>query len=436
MTNGGTNANYGGFLIINHGVWDEAEMDFVYEEILIEHDMLSGLTLPAFQDVEFAPDGLIGYILTLSDDGSVDISANQSYYPILWRTEDGGETWTDPMPVAIAGSDGIGAVQDYLADEEIAELFEAPVPDRDEIAFTTAFDCDLSVDKFGNPHIAVVCGVTGSDPYSIVSDIAESTGNYFTAMFLLSSMDKGEEESWVGYELGRPTSFRGNFDTDFDEDNRIQISRDPAGEKMFVSWLDTDTTVAMDNTAPDIWARGVDVITHTMTVDENGDDKPVNVTFGSEATFSAYFFAQSNEVIVGEGGLYTIPYVYENMTPNDPGQPVQFKYIQDFSFTEEDFVITGTDEINASTTTGMEISQPFPNPAKGVVRFDLEMPRATMIDLKLSNLLGQVVYEVSDKQMDAGSNPLKLNISGFTSGVYFLSAQAENQTITRKLIIE
>ncbi|MCF8365749.1 MAG: T9SS type A sorting domain-containing protein [Bacteroidales bacterium] len=436
MTSGGTSANYGGFLIVNHGMWDEAEMDFVYEEILIEHDMLSSLTLPAFQDVEFAPDGLTGYILTLSDDGTVEISANQSYYPIIWRTEDGGQTWTDPLPVALAGAEGIGAVQDYLTDEEIAELFEAPVPDRDEIAFTTAFDCDLSVDKFGNPHIAVVCGVTGSDPYSIVSDIAESTGNYFTAMFLLSSMDKGEEGSWIGYELGRPMSFRGTFDTDFDEDNRIQISRDPAGEKMFVSWLDTDTSVAADNTAPDIWARGVDVVTHTITVDENGYDKPVNVTFGSEATFSAYFFAQSNEVIVGEGGTFTIPYVYENMTPNDPNQPVQFKYIQDFSFGEEDFVIAGLNDELTSTPNETKVSQVFPNPAGSNVHFYLNLQKETILQLKLLNLMGQETHEIPDALMFPGSNTVDLNISSLTPGIYFLLVTAEQETITRKIIIE
>jgi len=205
---------------------------------------------------------------------------------------------------------------------------------------------------------------------------------------------------------------------------------------MFVSWLDTETTIAIDNTAPDIWARGVDVVEHLMTVDKNGNDKPVNVTFGCEVIFSACFFAQSNEVIVGEDGLFTIPYIYENMTPNDPGQPVQFKYIRDFSFAEEDFVITRTDENRALALSGMELSQLFPNPARSNMHFNLELLKPALVDFKISNLLGQVVCKNPGGQMDAGSNPVIMNISGFTSGLYFLSAQAESQTITRKLIIE
>jgi hypothetical protein len=205
---------------------------------------------------------------------------------------------------------------------------------------------------------------------------------------------------------------------------------------MFVSWLDTDTTVAADNTAPDIWARGVDVVEHTMTVDGNGDDKPVNVTFGSEATFSAYFFAQSNEVMVSEAGLYTIPYVYENMTPNDPGQPVQFKYIQDFSFAEEDFIITGIIENQTSPQNEIEVSQALPNPAKNTVRFNLKLQNETMVHFQLLNMMGQLVLDIPDELMHLGSNTVNYNISSLTPGVYFLMVNAEQETITRKIIIE
>lgn len=430
------NATYMGSLIVNHGVWNEELLDYEYEETLFELSIQPGLTLPAYQDVEFSPDGQYGYIVTLADDGSVDISTDVSYYPIIWRTEDYGETWSDPIPVAIAGSDGIGAVLDYLSDEEIAELFDAPVPDRDEIAFTTAFDYDISVDKVGNPHIAIVCGVTGSDPYTIVSGISESSGYYFNGVFLLSSMDKGEEGSWIGYELARPVSFRGEFDTDFDEDNRIQISRDAAGEKMFVSWLDTDTTVSLENNAPDIWARAVDVIEHLITVDPNGEPKPVNVTFGSEATFSAYFFAQSNEVITNGNGTYTIPYVYEDMTPTDPNQPVQFKYIQDFSFADEDFQLVGIESPEMSAAKMFEVSGPSPNPAADFTRLEVKLKSPATIHASLYSLTGQRVLDYPVKYFTEGTNIMKIDLSDIPPGAYFLRIMHENNQVTHKLIVE
>jgi len=74
-------------------------------------------------------------------------------------------------------------------------LFEFPLPDPEEIPFTTAYDFDLSIDGNGDPQIAVVVGVTGEEPYSIITGISVTTGYIFTAAFLLSSTDKGNEGS-------------------------------------------------------------------------------------------------------------------------------------------------------------------------------------------------------------------------------------------------
>jgi len=421
-------------MIINHGTWDEAEMDFVYEEMIMDCEVQAASTLPAYQKIEFAPDGLTGYILILGDNGEVEISTDYSYYPIIWRTEDGGETWTDPIPVAIAGPDGIVEVQNYLSDEEIAELYLEPLPERDEIPFTTAFDCDLSVDANGNPAIAVVCGVS-VDAYSIGSGISPSSGYMFTSVFLLHSIDKGEEGSWFGHELGRPVSFRGNFG-DLTEDNRIQIARTPAGDKMFVSWLDTDTTVSVENNAPDIWARGINLTNNTLTGNANGENMPTNVTFGSEATFSAYFFAMGNEVFDDGLGNYTIPYVYENMTPTDPGQPVQFKYIQDFMFTNADFLWVGIEENEISNVDFAEVSQTVPNPAINTASFSVTLNEATSVNIKVSNLMGQTVMVLPGQTMQAGANSVTIHVADLTSGVYFYTVEAGTNSVTRKMIVK
>jgi len=425
---------YENTMIINHGTWNEAEMDFEYEEMIMDCEVQAASTLPAYQKIEFAPDGLTGYILVLGDNGEVEISTDYSYYPILWRTEDGGETWTDPIPVAIAGPDGIAEVQNYLSDEEIAELFLEPLPDRDEIPFTTAFDCDLSVDDNGNPCIAVVVGVS-VDAYSIGSGISPSSRYMFTSMFLLHSVDKGEEGSWYGHELGRPVSFRGNFG-DLTEDNRIQIARTPAGDKMFVSWLDTDTTVSAENNAPDIWARGFDLTSNMLSRDPNGEDRPTNVTFGSEATFSAYFFAMGNEVFDNEAGEYTIPYVYENMTPTDPAQPVQFKYIQDFMFTDADFFYVGVEENSLSNDEFVTISQTMPNPAVTNARFNVTLTENANVSVSVTNLMGQTVKVLPTMAMQAGANTVNINVSDLTSGVYFYTVEAGNKAVTKKMIVK
>ena len=421
-------------LIIAHGVWDEGEDDFVTELFPLELETVDA-SLPANTGVEFSPDGQIGYIVALTDIGEVAISEGLSYYPVLYRTEDGGETWTDPIPVALAGEDGIDAILNYLTDTEIEELFVPPVPDRDEIPFTTAFDFDITVDAWGNPHIAVVVGVTGGDPYSILTGVSPSSGYAFTSVFMLSSVDKGEEGSWFGYQLGRPVSFRGNFG-ELAEDNRIQISRDQEGYKLFASWLDTDTTVSSENNAPDIWARGLDLVTNTLTAGENGEDKPTNVTFGSEATFSAYYGTMANEVFNDGAGTYTLPFTYQNMTPTDPIQPVQYKYIQDFMFTDADFTIVGVEEPVEMAENFADVSQNVPNPATGITRFEVKLAEPASASVRVTNMVGQTVMQLPARSMAKGNNTVNLNVSALKPGVYFYTVDAGETTVTKKMIVE
>ncbi len=416
-------------LMISHGVWDEATDDFVVEMTPFDLETTAAQS-PAFSQVAFSPDGQIGYILALADIGEVQVSEGQSFYPVLFRTEDGGASWSDPIAVALAGDDGIEAVLNYLSDEEIAELYEAP-PDREEIPFTTAFDCDISVDAWGNPHIAVVIGITGSTTYSIISERSVTTGFTFNGCFLLSSDDLGNEDSWTGRLLDRTSSFRGEFG-ELSEDNRMQIARDEVGHNMFMAWIDTDTTISLTNTAPDIWARGFNIPNGYLTQNEAGEDKPNNVTFGSEATFSAYYFGMGNEVYHDGFGNYTIPFTYEVMDPIDPAAPVQFKYIQDFTFE----LGVGIDENGLSNKQALQVSQASPNPASTFARFEVELNNAASVSLKVSNMMGQVIQERAPQAMQAGSNPIAINVSTFPSGIYFYTIEAGNESVTKKLIVK
>ena len=426
--NATTNA-YEGSIIMNHGVWSEEENDFVYEEYLLPLDILS--SWPIQPKIEFAPDGLTGYLVVLADNGDVPISTNTSYYPIMFKTTDGGESWSDPMAIALAGEDGIGGVEWFLSDDELAELYEPPVPDREEIPFTTAFDFDLSVDAWGNPAIAVVVGITGSDPYTIITAQSEITGYQFTAAFLITSTDGGE--SFIGYNLGRQKTFRGTFG-DLTEDNRIQIARTPGADKMFVSWLDTDLPGVTDNNQPDIWARGIDIVNHTLTADQNGEDLPNNVTEFSEAMWQSYFFAMGNEVLQNDA-TYTIPYAYEDMNPEDPGQEVQFKYIQDFAYTNADFMFTGINN-HASEALTFEVSQNFPNPAAGNTTVAVTLQENTTVSFEIVNAMGQKVYEVPAQQYSAGVQTFNFDASDFSNGVYFYTVKAGEKQITKKMIVK
>jgi len=415
-------------LILTRGIWNEEIKDFEATQSLLPCITLDNLR-PVDVKVEFSPDGQIGYIAALADNGMVSISEGRSLYPILWKSTDSGDTWTGPIPITIAGGNGIPEVQNFLSNDELTELFGTPIPDVEEIEFTTAYDFDLSVDAWGNPQIAVICGVTGEDPYSIVTGMSEFTGYIFTSAFLINSVDGGENFS--AYDLGRQHTFRGTFG-EITTDNRIQIARTHEGDKMFVSWLDTDIPGVTDNQQPDIYARGVDIVFQEITHTDNFEWLPDNVTTLSEGMWQAYFFAMGNEVFTYGQEIFTIPYVYLQMNPQDPGEQVQFKYVQDFYFTQDDFWV-GIDELSSY---GIEVSQNFPNPASGLTTVTVLLKEPAMLSFEIFNLTGQKVFEIPKQKYSVGQHQISFNVSQFPGGVYFYKFASDEGQVSRKMVVE
>jgi hypothetical protein len=308
-------------LLLSRGLWNSATNDFDFDRFLIDCVTLPDAGRPAMTRCAFGPDGQTGYVVALGDDGSVPFSQGAEY-PIVYKTTDAGETWEDPVGVELGGPDGIDAiVYDWFTDQQLLDFFGEPVPARDEILYTTAFDCDIVVDAFNNPHIAVVIGI-GDGAYAIY------TPADYIAVWDVTSYDGGQ--TWTAYNCGTLTTFRGTFG-DLTEDNRVNASIDEGGTKVFISWLDTHFEGVTDNIQPDIFIRGIDYSNFLMTEDV------VNVTEYTEGWLQAYFFVAPYYVFE-DGGTYTIPFVYEDMDPADPTQPVTFMFVNGYTVTGDDFV--------------------------------------------------------------------------------------------------
>lgn len=425
-------------LLISHGVWNQSEDDYDMTQFLLPCPTLDTTMPPLCGRVEFSPDGQHGYIVVLTDNGNVAISAGQSFYPVLWRTADYGATWEGPIEVALAGEEGIWGVLNFLDAEEIEELYD-PVPDPDEIPFTTAYDFDLSVDADGNPCIAVVVGVTSEQPYGIITERSAYSGYLYMAPFILHSDDKGNPGSWQGYELGRLYQFRGTYGEELWEDNRIQIARNRIGDRMFVAWLDTDTAVSTENNAPDIWARGFSTDYHSLTYhSQTLMDEPQNLTLGSEATFAAHFFALSDEVIYNDASYwptYTLPMVYQVMDYL-PSEPVEYRYIQNAFFWEQQF-LTGPPPpgIIEKESTITAVSEVIPNPATTTATFTLGITRPAIANISIINLTGQRIKRFT-QQLATGNNTITLDVAELKAGLYFCTMQMGGEQISRKIVVE
>ena len=433
---------YQGSLIINRGLWDDDELDFVYEESLLDFEIINEeeQARPAFAKVAFGPDGQTGYIMLIADNGGAEqVGINASFYPIFFKTTDGGENWEGPTAIPICGEDGLGGiVYHHMSDSAIEALYEAPVPEREEISYTTGFDCDIAVDHNNNMHMAVVIGLTYSEPdgdYSISSFEDPEVNKLTQATYDIFTNDGGT--TWFAEEMGRIGRFRGEYpDDQFVEDNRIQITTNPDRDRIFISWLDTDKEDATSNNSPNIWCRGFNPEYYLKTADANGADKPVNVTLWSFGMNETHFAAVAQMALEPEDGTYLIPMTYEDMDPTDPEQPVQFKYITDFSFSEDDFAIVGVDEGIETLNTLSEVSQNYPNPFSGNSQITVTLAESSDLSLEVYSITGQQVLRQDYGYTAKGTTTITINGNDLTPGVYFYTVTVGENKVTHKMIVE
>jgi len=434
--------DYRDSLIITKGTWDSELEDFTYTSENLEASVTDDLGLPVDCKVAFGPNGQTGYIVLLGDNGEAEqIEGFKNLYPIYWKTNDAGETWDGPHVVQLDGLNGVSSiVENQLTDLQISDLFGDNPPQRDEISYTTAFDCEIAVDKDDRLHIAVVIGPTGSDPYSII------TASDFIKAYDLFLYN--ENEPFCGVQMGSLRTFRGQFG-DLTCDNRIQITTNPEHDRMFISWLDTDFEEETDNNRPNIWCRGFDPFYYITYLTENtfGEDAPTNVTNFSEGMWQAYFATAPKYTLDNEEN-WTIPYTYIEMDLTDPFQPIQFKYIQDFSMdyydwpfefeTDGKYLPCGWVGIEEKTTKDkpLYIVGNSPNPFHNKTTVKLEVYKTTNVKISVTSATGQQLLVKDFGKLFQGSHDLKLQLSKASSGVYFYTVTTDSERVTKKMVVE
>ncbi len=409
----GANYNYTGEIILGRG--EIVDDDVVYEEELLPFmDATDGIN---DMKIAFTDDGETGYILIMTDAAS-DPVPYTSYHPVLLKTEDGGDSWSDPMQVQLGGEDGIETLKNYFPDSALLNAGYPEGVNRDEVYYNMGFHADLAIDAMGNPYITGIIAIGDEEGWYPYENMMATWNVYST--------DGGT--TWNADALFDNKFFEGPIG-DISQYNRPYVSRTYDGHYMFFSWLDSqDVPTAEQNDRPNIYVVGYDTEDHTYSGDAQ------NVTQFTQAWNKAFFGSQSYYVFAEPGDdVWTceIPFIYEEFTvPGDDTQECDFWYIDGYTID----MPVGTDEIQAEINS-VAVSQNQPNPATDMTNILVTGQTDQPIQLTISNMLGQVVY-TAQQESGAIVHNFAVNVSNFDAGIYLYTVQVGENTITKKMMVK
>jgi hypothetical protein len=269
----------------------------------------NGTAQVADYNIAFDPTGQKGWMSFL---GHVTGGpANYAYYPVFYKTTDGGASWNGPIQVDI---NQFPCITSLITSTNVA---------------TTAFEHDLTVDIYGNPHmITTICN--GNNGYSV----------YFGSTHHIFDITQFNG-IWNAYDVANVNAGRGTFGVGTNSismDMFPQISRTADGKKIFFNWTDNSGyALGAANQTPNLMSKAYDVTTWKWTPTK--DFTSCNGSLNGQMIVPH----TADEVLEPSGTTYKMAGVYGLFTvANDPGSTCNFNYLDNLLYSSTDFSITQT----------------------------------------------------------------------------------------------
>ncbi|MFT5778125.1 MAG: hypothetical protein ACI837_001081, partial [Crocinitomicaceae bacterium] len=284
------------------------------------------------ENMGFSPDGTTGWMAYLGD---LIGGQDSTYNPIFMKSTDGGVTWG---PFTEIDLNAITYVGDSISlSAELQRLFE-PAGGLGSGLATGSFECDLTVDANGNPHMFLsVANATlasgGTPAYSLFTGA--------TKLGIDVTSDDGGI-TWKAIKIATINTLRGLHGINsLTMDNYPQVSRTSNGSHIFYSWTDSDTSniaVTSNNDFPDLRIAGLRISDSYQTCPKSISDG--DITWGGLMLFPT--MAPTVLSDTSATGDYKLPIVAMDMIANDDLQPCAFWYFgNDATLLETDFVAPG-----------------------------------------------------------------------------------------------
>ncbi len=146
-------------------------------------------------------------------------------------------------------------------------------------------------------------------------------------------------------------------------------------------------------------------------------------------------------------GNLIIPFNHLN-TRYDLGLSVNLEGIDDIYMTQTENInllntyFTSSSSLNKmnpssnnQTVAEFNLEQNYPNPFNPVTKIKFDIPKSSLISLKVYDVLGREIKELVNEFKLIGNYEVNFDASNYTSGVYFYKLQTEGFVQTKKMIL-
>ena len=401
--------------------------------------------------------GTVGYVVIMGSKLGAT-GSNAGLQPMVYKTTNSGAIWNLESSINF-NSSAYNDVKDRIWGIDLDSTLKIP-------NFNWLEGMDCAVDFNNKLHIFTsILGHPSNDPDSLNFNSQWGTEKYLWphtpgrmpylwdfiydgtnatptwSHILIDSMSTegpGERTTDAGYDENPwdmdPTSANGKVRIDA----RLQMSRTPDGKYLLYSWAESDIAFTNNqknwNNLPNIKARLFDVTAFSGV----GALSPTKLdltadAIGEVANRAMYHFVSPKFKLVSETSTIVnvkVPLTVSNSNPYS--QLTANTHWYSCAALSFGLVEVGIAENSANSTTNSFI---YPNPTKDNASVAINLVTNSKIQIDVLNTVGQVVKGFQS-QGQVGANSISVDLSGLSSGIYFVNIKVDNASSTKKLVIE
>ncbi|MFA8449208.1 MAG: T9SS type A sorting domain-containing protein [Bacteroidales bacterium] len=454
--------NFRDQLVFVKGVWnkDTKKVDYSRKLIDLPAEMFAPTGPYYAKQPVFTADGQTGYIVLAHFVKTSEQNTDRYFY--FMKTEDGGDTWSDPVKKTFVGNDVCDAIKQTIPDATVYDQIIARNPSKNAAAYTgpealkfyTLNDFDVNIDKNGELHMLVnFTMVYNAEKEGYVSFGLGPRGQALTHIY---TSDKGSK--WNSELVAFPDALRFTiakedgypfFRFGFNITHRPQIITNEAQDKLAFVWSDTkidwnaEKLTDITNVKPSLFGATYSVEKgkyYKQTKGEMNDfDIPVvDMTKGIKGADAKMLMIEAPHTLVeADNGNLIVPIVFSGFSKEDSKdftykEARTINYLSGLSLEAKDPVGLETIE---NVAPSFEVSQNIPNPCSENAFVTVSVPEVSNVSMDIISMTGQKVMSI-DKGAVEGDVQIDFDASGLNSGVYFYTVNVDGKRITKKMIVE